>query len=565
VAQSSAATVASDELRRIAKICLSEGQKDAALLLLERIPAAEQLPGDTVGVVATQIALGQAVKEGIATLLVIDPGTLEAPERVQRWQALLLGMKGQGEKFNALTVIAQSLPLATDVEREELCRQQQGLLQGASASELNSFAGRSGPTALRYDLQTERARRALQAGETAMARQFLGEALNGNLPFCRRSEALQLRDTLEGGVWLRRAVGVILPLQDKFAPFGEAVQRGIDMALAERPPQSLPIAFVVRAASSDPEENRRVVAELGNEERVMAIIGPLTGGAALAAGAEAERLQIPLLTLAQKEGVPEIGEYVFRTALTSHRQVEALARYASEKEGRRRFAILAPENRLGQEFADLFSQAVQRHGGTVVARQGYSDSDSDFRTPIKLLKGENPAIPDANPKESNRLAGRSASLPFDVLFIPDVGERVALIASYLAYYGIENVQLLGTSAWNTPELLQRSARYVDGAVYVVDFYPGSAQPRVRDFVERYSERYGEEPSVLEAEGYDLARLLIGLLEGGAIRSRSELRLALAQVKKFPAISGDLSFDPLGDAVKTPLLLRITNGSLISAE
>ncbi|PKN12516.1 MAG: hypothetical protein CVU69_06970 [Deltaproteobacteria bacterium HGW-Deltaproteobacteria-4] len=564
-AQSSVATVASAELRRIAKICLSEGQKDAALLLLERIPPAEQLPGDTVGVVATQIALGQAVKEGIATLLVIDPSTLEAPERVERWQALLQGMKGQGEKFNALTVIAQSLPLAVGAEREELCHQEQGLLQGASADELRSFAGRSGPTALRYDLQTERARRALQAGETVMARQFLGEALNGSLPFCRRNEALQMRDTLEGGVWLRRAVGVILPLQDRFASFGEAVQRGIDMALAERPPQAQPIAFVVRDAGSDPEENRRAVAALVHEERVMAIIGPLTGGAAVAAGAEAERLQIPLLTLAQKEGVPEIGDYVFRTALTSHQQVETLVRYASAGSKRKRFAVLAPDNRLGQEFADLFSQAVRRHGGTVVARQSYSDRDSDFRTPIKLLKGENPAIPDTNSKESSRLVVRSAPLPFDVLFIPDVGERVALIASYLAYYGVENIQLLGTSAWNSPELLERSARYVDGAIFTVGFYAGSDQPRVRDFVARYGERYGEEPSILEAQGYDLARLLIALLEGGKIRSRSELRSALAQVKNFPAVSGDLAFDPLGDGMKKPVLLRIQDGALIAAE
>lgn len=565
MAQSSGVTVASVELRRIAKICLSEGKKDAALLLLERIPAAEQLPGDAVGLAAAQIVLGQAVKEGIATLLLIDPGSLEAPERVQRWQALLLGMKGTGERFNALTVIAQSLPLAAGVEQEELCRQEETLLRDANVNDLNAFSGRLGVSAVRYDLQTERARRALLAGETASARQFLDEALHGKLPFCRRSEALQLRDQIEGGMWLRRAIGVILPLQDKFASFGEAVQRGIDMALAERSPQAPPLAFVVRDASSDPEENRRVVARLGNEERVLAIIGPLTGGAALAAGAEAERLQIPLLTLAQKEGVPETGDYVFRDALTSRHQVETLVRYASEVAGRQRFAILAPDNRLGLEFADLFSAAVLRQGGTVVARQVYSDSDSDFRTPVKLLKGENPAIPDPNNKESSRQVVRSTPLPFDVLFIPDVGERVALIASYLAYYGVENVQLLGTSAWNSPELLERAARYVEGAVFADGFYAGSAQPRVRDFVARYSELYGEEPTLLEAQGYDLARLFISLLEGGKIRSRSELRNALAKVKNFPGVSGDLAFDPLGDGVKKPVLLRIESGTLIAVE
>jgi hypothetical protein len=40
---------------------------------------------------------------------------------------------------------------------------------------------------------------------------------------------------------------------------------------------------------------------------------------------------------------------------------------------------------------------------------------------------------------------------------------------------------------------------------------------------------------------------------------------LAQVKNFPAVSGDLAFDPLGDVVKTPVLLRIESGSLMAAE
>lgn len=563
----SAGAMASDELRRLAGLCLQEEARVEALALLEQIPAPERVPADAVAIGAARIALGKEVRAGVASLLAIDPAGLEPSVRVTRWQALLQGMTAKAERFNALAVIDQSLPLALPPEREELCRQEEGLLRVASSEELGAFAGRFGMVAVRYDLQTERARRALQENDQGAARKLLDEVLNGTLPFCRHSEALALRDAIEGGVWLRRAVGVILPLQDRFASFGEAVQRGIDMALAERPPQAPALTFLFRDRNSDPEENRSAVAELGNEERVMAIIGPLTGGAALAAAAEAERLQIPLLTLAQKEGVPEIGDYVFRDALTSRRQVESLVRFAVEREGHKRFAILAPENRLGQEFADLFSAAVRRHGGTVVARQGYSDSESDFRTPVKLLKGENPAIPDPKDREARNRTRIAAApdLPFDALFIPDSGERIALIASYLAYYGVENVQLLGTSAWNSPELLDGFARYVDGAVFVEGFYPGSAQPRVRDFVARYYERYGDEPTLLEAQGYDLACLFISLLESGTILSRSELRNALAKVKSFPGVSGDLAFDPFGEAVKKPVLLRIQGGALIAAE
>lgn len=272
-----------------------------------------------------------------------------------------------------------------------------------------------------------------------------------------------------------------------------------------------------------------------------------------------------MLTLAQKDGIPELGDYVFRDAMTSRNQVETLVRYAMEVEGRKRFAVLAPENRLGQEFADLFAQAVLRHGGTLVVREGYSDSGSDFRTPIKRLKGEDPAIPDSNDREA-RKRGRMTPppLPFDVLFIPDIGERVALLSPYLAYYGVENVLLLGTSAWNTPELLERSSRYVEGAVFTDGFYPGSDLPTVRDFVARYLEIYGDEPTFLEAEGYDVASILIGLLENREVRTRSDLRSALAKVRNYPGVTGEISFGPFGDALKSPFLLRIYNGALISA-
>jgi hypothetical protein len=67
------------------------------------------------------------------------------------------------------------------------------------------------------------------------------------------------------------------------------------------------------------------------------------------------------------------------------------------------------------------------------------------------------------------------------------GERVALTL-YLAYYGVENVSSLGTSAWNAPNF-ERSARYVEERI-VDGFYPGSEQPRTRDLWPA-KEIYGE--------------------------------------------------------------------------
>lgn len=548
----------------LARLELDAGDATSALLAVRSIPKGERSPSALVLEGMALIGTG-AAGEGEVLLRAIAPVNLNPDDRVRRRLALADVEILAGNPAAALDHLAEALPQATPEQLKPLLQLAHRLIhEQLTPRQLEEAAGRMRGTPLGADLDVALARRALARNETVRARLLLDGVLDSEIPYLFRREALELRDRLADGVWLRRAIGAVLPLSGKFATFGAAVRRGMELARDENTGPR--VALVLRDAGSEGADNAAAVDTLVDEERVMAVVGPLTGLAAAAAAERAEAKAVPLVSLSAREALPETGPYTFRSALTARQQVEALAHHAVTVLGLKRVAVLFPENRQGEELAELFTKAVTERGGRVVASRGYGDNANDFRTPIKLLKGENPALPDKVEKGSKRHKRKEKApkpkLPFDVLFLPDIAERIALVAPQLAFYGVEGVQLLGPSGWNEPELLRQVARFVEGGIFVDGFYRDSNDPAVQSFVARYRARYGDDPGILEAQSYDVARLLQGLLGQEKIRTRAELRAALEAVRDYPGISGRISVTPSGEFERVLPLLAWREGNVV---
>lgn len=462
------------------------------------------------------------------------------------------------EPLEELVLIYRELTASVTDNADNLLALAHSLLQNhCDDSQLAEAAFMFEGTPLGQDAHLQQAWRSAMRGNRTAALTGVENILQADIPFPYRPEAVRLWEQLTGQSWLQRAVGVLLPLSGRFATFGEQVRRGMNLALEMHQERGrTPVRFLYRDTGADPLQAKRAVIELAEGERVMAIAGPLTGADAQVAATQAQETKVPLLTLSQKDGLPETGDHIFRDSLTSRQQVTALLRYAMEERGMTRFAILSPENRLGQEMAELFSREVAARGGLVTITQGYGENLTDFRRQIKLLKRENPDAVEREPGRSTR------PLSFEALFIPDYADRIALIAPQLAYYGIEQIPLLGISGWNSPDLVRLAGRSVEGAVFVDGFYRDSAYPVVQEFVDRYVAKYGDEPSILEAQGYDAAGILLSILGHANIRTRQDLRLALSQMRKYPGVTGATSFTSQGDTEKILYLLQVQNGAIV---
>jgi ABC-type branched-subunit amino acid transport system substrate-binding protein/outer membrane protein assembly factor BamD (BamD/ComL family) len=426
------------------------------------------------------------------------------------------------------------------------------------------------------------ARGALDAGDPAEALDLL-DRLPRRLRPSEEFERQRLLDLARRGAAAQQnTLGVALPLSGPYAPFGEKVLRGIVLGLGIFDDPPAPYELLVRDTMGDPERAARVVEELA-VEGVLAIIGPLRSVGAESAAPVAERTAVPLITLAQREDLAHLGDYVFQFGLTAADQVRTLASYAVEGLGQRRFAILYPRDAYGTSFKNAFWDEVEQRGGEVVGVEGYPVEAVDLQVEIKKLVGlhwltseEQELIAERDrllryPKENEaRLADESfVGLPpiidFDVLFVPDVASRVGLILPQLRFFDVRDVTLLGTSDWNHPDLIQIGGRDARGAVFTDAFFAGSPYPFVQEFVTRFYAAYGDEPDRLAATGYDAAAILRTILDDARSTTRARLRADLLHVRDFPGVSGLTSFDETGGTRKSLYLLTVKRGAIEQVE
>jgi len=556
----------------LARIFHEQGQPEKALLYIDRIPSDQREPEARLIRGVSLVETG-AADEGMVGLRSLDEKSLSEDDQLMRLLALSRGALRQDLPLQALMFLHQGQGVKPGVEEESIGQQAHSILvEKLTEQELAEAAFMFRDTSIGADALLQQALRAVARNDQATALRLVESALANPEHFSCRDQAIALWERLTGDTWLRRTIGVVLPQSGRFAAFGNLVRRGMELAQEIHNADHPPVRFLFRDSGADPVASARTVSELANRDRVMAIAGPLAGNTAVAAAEQAQRERVPLLTLSPREGLPLVGDFVFRNSLTSRLQAGALARYAVEEKGMTSFGVLYPDNKLGRELADLFSAEVLKRGGLVVARQGYPEDATDFGRQIRLLKGEDPNSPleENTPKtEEKQLKDLSRpdgmefpSVDFDALFIPDYADRVGLIAPQLAYYGIEELPLLGINGWNSPELVRVGGRFVEGAVFVDGFFRYSPYPFVEDFVNRYFEKYGEEPSILEAQGFDVANILLTLMDRPEVRTREALRLALAQLKNYPGVTGGTTFNLQGDADKVLFLLQVQNGNIV---
>jgi ABC-type branched-subunit amino acid transport system substrate-binding protein len=574
----------------MARILLDEQRAADALFYLQRIPLSQQNDLSALLQVVAMQTQGQfALAQKILTTLRVELFAADDQQLFYRCQAQ--DFIAHGQPLQALVILRAVLKQRPYADQGVTFGQIKAVFNNLSAEEAAEVDFMFVDTELADALILHRAEQALAAGDKDQARQ-LGEDLVALAHTAwAREQAAVLLDSVYGQRWQRRAIGVVLPLTGRYAPFGQLVRQGIEFAAQRSNAQQ---SFIFIDSKADPQQGALAVKTLIDGYRVMAIIGPLTGDVAEAVVAQVNAAQVPMLTLSHRTGLPARGEYIFRNCLTVEQQVEALAEYAINSLGLNAYSILYPDNSAGSEFAAKFRAAIERRGGDIVYQLSCDDQGTDFRRQLLLLKGENPdaaPIDDDASAPEDELEGLFADLPlsaeelaerlaaqraaelaaerakwlptvdFEALFVPAYADSIALLAPQLAFYGIENIQLLGINGWNSAKLLQQAGRYTKGAVFSDGFFVDSTEPVVADFVAGYLHQFGDKPSILEAQAYDCVNILLPIITNPLVSSSMAVQRELVAVKNYPGVTGVSGFAANGEALREVLLLRMERRSL----
>jgi branched-chain amino acid transport system substrate-binding protein len=351
----------------------------------------------------------------------------------------------------------------------------------------------------------------------------------------------------------QNAVGCLLPLSGRYETFGAKALKGIELALMQYSSVNpkIDIRLIIRDTEGNPDTTEAIVNELA-DQKVAALIGPIIN--ATEAAKQAQSLQIPIITMTQKEGVADIGDYVFRNFLTPEMQMKTMVSFAIEHLGLKKFAILYPNEKYGTTFMNLFWDHVIAHGGEISGVEPYEPDQTDFTIPIKKLTGRYHNGPD---EQSDK-----PIMDFDAIFIPDGPEKSGLILPQLAYYDVTNVYLLGTNLWHSDKLIQMAQQHAQGAIMPEIFFAESSNETVVKFVHNFTETYGEQPGFIEAIAYDTALMVFQSLGSQDLQSRESIKNKLLNISDFQGVTGKTSFNPNGEANKELFILQI-NGDKFS--
>ncbi len=205
-------------------------------------------------------------------------------------------------------------------------------------------------------------------------------------------------------------IGVLIPSTGRYKAFGESVLHGITLAVEQADQAGTThksITLVVRDTMGDPIKAAKVFQDLTADNTLDAIIGPVLPSEIGVIASLANERKIALLCPSDpRDGLSTLGPYLFSNSLTNEMQGRAMAKYAIEHLGLRRFGVLAPDdtdsNSYGNTLAQSFGDTVKSMGGTVVSSETYESNSTDFKEQLVAMGGQDPTAAKEGDRENKR-------------------------------------------------------------------------------------------------------------------------------------------------------------------
>ncbi len=339
-------------------------------------------------------------------------------------------------------------------------------------------------------------------------------------------------------------IGVFEPLTGANAAGGELEVEGMKLANKLYPEVlGKKVELVIVDNKSDKAEATSAVARLIEKEKVSAVIGSWGSGFSIAAGNILKEKQVPAVApSATNPLVTQGNDYYFRVCFIDPFQGTVMARYAYEKLGAKKAAIIQEiSNDYAVGLASFFKAEFTRLTGdenSVVEVSNYQTGDNDFSAQLTNVQSKNP----------------------DVIFAPGNFTESALIIKQARNLGM-TVPFIGGDTWETDEFLSVGGAQVEGAVISTFFDPSVAlTEESTTFMEAFNKEYpGKEPAAVTALGYDAYILILDAIERAGSSDPKAIRDALAVTAGFEGAAGPVTLDENGDAIKDAVIKAVKGG------
>ena len=345
-------------------------------------------------------------------------------------------------------------------------------------------------------------------------------------------------------------IGINAPITGDIPKVGEGTKFAAEMWLEDIGSEltvggtTYPVELVVEDNESKGESAAAVNTKLITQDEVLVIVGPQSSKQAVPAGGVANDLETPMISPWSTNPATTLDRpWVFRTPFLDPFQGPVVANFVSEEFGYTKAAVLYDiASDYPKGLAEFFKSAWEdlNGAGSVVAYESFTTGDADFSAQL------------TNIIDSGA----------EFLFTPQYYNEVALIVQQAHELGF-NQPIVGSDSWGSAETVNLCGEDCYGAFFSTHYAAEGATGATKAFIDEYNAKYGYVPDDVGALTWDSLNIVkqaiqdCGAITGDLAVDRQCVRDAMAGIKEFPGITGNMTFTEEGDPIKCAVIVRIS--------
>ncbi len=305
------------------------------------------------------------------------------------------------------------------------------------------------------------------------------------------------------------------------------------------------VELVIEDNESKAESAVKANTKMISQDDVIAIVGPQSSSQAVPAGEVANKYKTVMISPWSTNPNTTLDRpYVFRGCFLDPFQGPVVSNFISDEFGFKKAAVLYDvaadyQKGLAEEFKKAWEK---RHGaGSIVAYESFTTKDTDFSSQLTKII-------------------RSGA---QVLFAPQYYNEVPLVVNQAKELGWKG-PIVGSDSWGSTETVQLCGKACYGLYFSTHYAAAGATGATKAFIDRYNDTYGYIPDDVAALTWDalgLAEQAIkdaGKITGIIGKDRQAVRDALANIKNFAGITGNMTFTQEGDPIKCAVIVKIND-------
>ncbi|EFL51569.1 Extracellular ligand-binding receptor [Solidesulfovibrio fructosivorans JJ]] len=305
------------------------------------------------------------------------------------------------------------------------------------------------------------------------------------------------------------------------------------------------VEFVYEDNESKAESALSAARKLITQDDVLGIVGPQSSKQAVPAAEASNDLKAPMMApWSTNPNTTKDRPYVFRGCFLDTFQGPTAAKFATEEFKAKKAAVLYDiASDYPKGLAEDFKAAFEKiHGpGSVVAFETFTTKDVDFSAQLTNI----------------------AKSGADVLFVPQYYNEVPLIVKQAKSLGFDK-PIMGSDSWGSGDLMGLCGDDCKGYFFVTHYAAAGAKGKTKEFIDEYTKLYNKTPDDVAALTWDGANLMLDgvkampAITGDMAKDREALMKAMAGIKKFEGITGNMSYPATGphDPIKCAVVVKI---------